>query len=70
MLDGHLYPGPFGSCSVDGRGGLNSCLVMIIYLLDVENVVGNVSVYRVSDTIDIKFTLSLYHVSDHKIFRV
>ena len=35
-----------------------------MFLLDVENVVGNVSVYRASD---IKFTLSLNHVSDHKI---
>ena len=26
---------------IDGRGGLNSCLVIIMYLLDVENVVGS-----------------------------
>ena len=58
MLDGPLYPGPFGSCSVDGRGGLNSCLVLSRYLLDVENVVdsvvgsvvGSVVIYVVCNT--------------------
>ena len=64
MLGGPLYSGPFESCSVVGRGGLDSCLVMIVYSLDVENV----GIYVVSNTIDIQFTVSLYHVLDHKIF--
>ena len=53
MLDGPLYSGPFGSFSVVGRGDLSSYLVIIAYPLDVENVVGNVGIYVVSNIIDI-----------------
>ena len=34
----------------------------------VGSAVGNVDIYVVCNTIDIQFTLFLYHVSDHKIF--
>ena len=68
MLDGPLYSGPFVSYFVFEGRGLNSCLGIIVYLLDVENVVGNVGIYLVSNTIHMQFTLSLCHVSDRKIF--
>ena len=65
MLDGPLYSGLFGSCFVVGRGGLSSCLVIIVFSLDVENVVGNVAIYVVRNTIDLHCPFTTFY---HKIF--
>ena len=53
---------------VDVVGSVVGCVVGNVVGSVVGNVVGNVDIYVVCNTIDTQTILSLYHVSDHKIF--